>query len=304
MHARLRDRVRALGAGAVLPASAFAVPALALLLLAACDDSGGMRNVRGVEWMGRPLPIASVVANPSGEALHAMGIPPVSYPPGNLYGAPPGEWGDSLRLLEFHGELEAYAAFQELAAEPEDISPGITVLKGRVCFRRGRWIGLLDAWSWKGAVWHDTALALPQAEATGRLPAVFGAMLHQGRFPGSERILTREILGMPIGPALAVAMDCHGDTAWLYVAPHREKASRAADSGAWEGWRADPGESGMFSRESRDLPPVRLAVFPPGVVAVEGCFDQNLSNNWIKRQKSSIKIIKKSLNTLKSLIFD
>lgn len=272
---------------------------LAAAWLAACGDADGMRRVRGVEWDGRPLPLASHLANPSGDALRAAGLRLLPYPPRNLYAAPPGEWGDSLRLLEFGDELEAYAAFQEIAGDPGDVSAGITVLEGRVGFRRGRWIGLLDAWSWKGAAWHDTALALPGAAPSGSLPAAFGAMLHQGRIPGSERILTRDLLGAGIAPALAVAMDCHGDTAWLYAAPHGGSGSPSRYPQAWEGWRADSAANGMFSREGRDLPPARLLVSAQGIVAVEGCFDENLTNNWIKRQKSSIKVIKKSLNTLK-----
>ncbi|HEX2613517.1 MAG TPA: hypothetical protein VHO02_07975 [Fibrobacteria bacterium] len=247
--------------------------------------------------------MAARVDSPSAEALRASDIAPLSvYRPRSLLNIPAGDWGDSLALVEFGDEITAYAAFQEIAVTPEDPSAGTTVRGARVCFRRGRWVGSLPAWAWKGASWYDSMLALPGGAPVGQLPEAFESMLHQDRVPGSERVLASQVLGGAIeAPALAVALDCDGDTAWIYAA----MAKRAA-LGPLKilGWRSASGDEDLFFRENPDLPPASLRFSTRGAVAVEGCFDPDKVNSWLKSQYAGLKSIEKSLNTLKSLSFD
>jgi hypothetical protein len=270
--------------------------------LLACD--GGPR---GPAWGGNALPVAERVENPSAEALRAADLAPLAaHHPRAFLAIGPGEWSDSLFLVEFADDLAAYAAFQEIAlsssSSTEDVSAGTTVRGGRVCFRRGRWVGVVPGWNWRGTSWFDTALALPEQASTGTLPPAFGSMLHKDRLPGSERVLTREVLGgAASAPALAVALDCHGDTAWLYATlPGRPAVATLRALG----WRKAPGDEDLFLREIPDLPPASLRFSQHGTVAVEGCFDSNLTNNWIKNQYSGLKIIKNSLKALNSVSFD
>src|SRR5690606_24171440 len=96
---------------------------------------------------------------------------------------------------------------------------GETACGDRVCFRRGRWMGAVDSWSWKKGEWFARALALPDAPVPDGIPEVFGSLLHQARVPGSERILTGMFLGHPVDvPVYALKVDCRGDTAWVYAA--------------------------------------------------------------------------------------
>lgn len=280
------------------PSAAFAFIALGLLCVQACDP-----GPRRPAWSGEALPVVARLAAPSADALRSADLAPLAaYHPQAYWNIAPGEWADSLALVEFGDVVTAYAAFQELAASPDDPAAGITMRRSRVCFRRGRWIGSVPAWSWKGTSWYDSALALPGGAPTGELPDAFGAMLQQDRVPGSERVLAREVLGGAIkAPALAVALDCRGDTAWLYAAPSGPPVPAALRP---LGWREVSGDADLFLRENPDLPPASLRFSGRGVVAVEGCFDPGLTNSWIKNQYSGLKNIRNALNTLKSLSFD
>jgi hypothetical protein len=127
-------------------------------------------------------------------------------------------------------------------------------------------------------------------------------MLHKDRVPGSERVLTHEVLGGAAkAPALAVALECQGDTAWLYVAaPGRPTAGTLRALG----WRNAPGDEDLFLREIPDLPLASMRFSKHGTIVVEGCFDSDLTKFWIKCQYSGIKSIRKSVNTLNSVSFD
>ena len=261
------------------------------LLLGAC----GRQSARepGLEWNGAPIPVTARQNHPNEEALKGRNLEVLEgHPPKRILEIASGDWGDSLVLLEYPGEEEAYAGFQELAPNSEDLA-AYSVHGDRVCFRRGRWIGTLDAMSWKGADGFDRALALPGAPSPGGLPKVFGSLLYRNRIPGSERILTREFLGLKFSSRVfSVGMDCHGDTARLYAAGKINDEFIIALAGL-PGWRSES-VSGVrqFSSESSEMLPVVLRFTRGGMVAVEGCFDDSLTNYWLKIQARGLKSLK------------
>jgi hypothetical protein len=263
-----------------------------LLVLQSCGAPSP--HVSGVEWKGEPLRVIARSDKPGIDALRAAGFDALHrHPPQRILAIAPGEWGDSLRLLEFHGELQAYAAFQELASNPEDIPTGISPCGERVCFRRGRWIGVVDAWSWKGGGWMEDALALPEGSLPGELPAAFGSMPHRGRIPGTERILTDVFMGQASTVMVfAVRADCRGDTAWLYAAPDLQP-SFGDSLVRLQRWRADSLKTGLqTSAEFLELSPATLRFSGNGMAGVEGCFDKDLTSDWLKNQSAALKSLK------------
>lgn len=267
------------------------------LLLQACG--GGPVIEPGLDWNGVPLHIAARVETPPVEVLHDAGFASLAMSPTSM-GAPPrqllrimpGEWGDSLKLLEFDDEKAAYVAFQDLASRSEDVTAGTTVCGTRVCFRRGRWIGMVDAWEWKGEGWLESGLSLPGNPLGGGAPSAFESLLQQGRLSGSERILTGDFLGMKTRRLVfSVQVDCYGDTAWLYAAP--ELSRQFGDSLArLPGWQVDSTERDLQIRlESGENPTAVLRFRGSGMVGVEGCFDYELTESWLKKQGRALKAI-------------
>jgi hypothetical protein len=270
-------------------------PLLAAVLIASLfQGCGPSAHESGLEWNGEPMRVLSRVEKPGDDALRTGGWETLTeYPPKRILGIAPGEWGDSQHLLEYEGNLEAYAAFQEMALQDEDVAAGLTVCGERVCFRRGRWIGVIDAGSWKGVTWFENALALPGAASAVGIPAVFGSLLQQGRLPGSERILTREFLGIKTEARIfTVRVECRGDTSLVYASPDLQFSF--ADALLQQpGWRQETTETGLYvSREISDLPPSQLQFSKRGMAGVEGCFDENLTKKWLKMQVRGLKGLK------------
>ena len=74
--------------------------------LAGCGD--GTLNVRGVGWMGEPLPLTTRAGHPGADLLHPLGLSGLAaHAPRQLLQAQGGAWGDSLALLEFADEAAA-----------------------------------------------------------------------------------------------------------------------------------------------------------------------------------------------------
>lgn len=260
--------------------------------LSACGSD--VLNARGVSWAGMPLPLAVRTETPDAAALQPAGLAVLAaQAPRRFLLATPGEWGDSLVLVEFAGDVEAYAAFQLLAGTPEELEAGQAVCGGRVCFRKGRWIGALDAWSWRGSAGFDAALELPGGAAMGSLPSVFGAMLHAGRIRGSERVLRDDFMGARAPVTIyAVRMACGEDRAWLYAAPGMGRGF-ATELLAFPGWSPDTaGRTLVLYRELADWPPAELRFGPGGMVGVEGCHDPVLTRHWLNSQKNGLKKLK------------
>ncbi len=273
-------------------------PLLALLPMLQACGGGSAAHESGLEWKGSPLPVESRTAVPDTAALRAAVDPiPLRHLPKRVLRVSPGEWGDSLRVFDFGGELEAYAAFQEIALLDEDIELGVTVLGDWICMRRGKWLILTDAWSWKNGDIFEQALSLPGAPLPTGIPRLFGSMVHQGRIPGSERVLGDRFLGLHIDvPVFSVQVDCHGDTARVYASPRlRGDAAQAFTDqlARLHGWQArGTASERRFFQESPDLPPATLEFSGRGMVAVEGCFDPKLTDFWLEMQARGLKSLK------------
>lgn len=274
-------------------------PVLALLPLLQACGGGSAAHETGLEWKGSPLPVASRTAVPDTAVMRAAVDPiPLRHLPERVLRIEPGEWGDSLRVFDFGDELLAYAAFQEIAVLNEDIESGVTVIGDWICMRRGNWLIVTDAWSWKSGDVFEQALSLPGAALPTGIPRIFGSMVHQGRIPGSERLATGAFLGIPTGVRVyAVQVDCHGDTAWVYAAPDLRRGAAKTFTerlARLSGWRtaqtaSGDGSDGRFQQQSPDLPPATVEFSGRGMVAVEGCFDQKLTAYWLKMQARGLK---------------
>lgn len=282
------------------PVSGRAIPAVPLILpLAAAvfTACGPSPHEAGLTWNGKPLRVVERQEAPSRDSLRTQGWEAlVNHAPQRILRVEPGEWGDSLWLLEFADEQQAYVAYQQVSADPDAVLLGETACGARVCFRRGRWIGAVDSWSWKKGDWFARALAMPDAPVPDGIPPVFGSLLHRNRVPGSERILTQAFMGHPVdGPVYAVKVDCRGDTAWLYAAPGLDPAFAAAFTPA-SGWTRDTlaGFPRVLEVAStvQELPPVFLRFSGRGMVGVEGCFDRDLTGFWLKMQARGLKKLK------------
>ncbi len=263
-------------------------------MLAACGPSP---HEAGLTWNGKPLRVVERLDAPPRDSLLTQGWEAlVNHAPRRILRVEPGEWGDSLWLLEFENERQAYVAYQQVSSDVGSVLLGEAACGDRVCFRRGRWIGAVDSWSWKKGEWFARALAVPDAPVPDGIPGVFASMLHQNRVPGSERILTEVFMGVPIEvPVYALKLDCRGDTAWVYAAPGLD-AAFASEWGNAPGWSQDTVQGlrknvVVFS-ETRELPPVYLNFSARGMVGVEGCFDRELTEYWLKMQARGLKKLK------------
>ena len=255
-------------------------------VLAACGPSP---HEAGLTWNGKLVRVVERRDAPPRDSLLTHGWEAlVNHAPRRILRVEPGEWGDSLWLLEFEDPRQAYVAYQQVSPEVASLTTGETVCGDRVCFRRGRWIGAVDFWSWKRGDWFEQALALPDAPIPDGIPELFGSLLHQGRIAGSERILTDAFMGQSVHvPVFAVKIDCRGDTAWLYAAPGLQ-AEFARALGRGSGWGLDSvpggGKTLEVYSELTELPPVFLRFSGRGMVGVEGCFDHTLIDFWLKMQ--------------------
>jgi hypothetical protein len=155
-------------------------------------------------------------------------------------------------------------------------------------FRNGKWVGLLPLEMRVEKPWFQSCLSLPESAGWETLPSAFASLLHAGRISGSERVLTRRFLGqIPPVSVLSIQLDCHGDSAWIYVAPGMPKGF--AENLIKLGFNRDSSHSLAVSRKSPDFPPLRLEFFPQGMVGVEGCFDSFLTERWFQAQGNALK---------------
>jgi hypothetical protein len=257
-------------------------------LFAACGRESAREA--GLEWQGNPMRITQRVENPTREQLKAEGFRMGASPKRLLRAGSDGI--DTLRLLDFGDETAAYAAFQELAAHPEDFSAGFAVGTDQVFFRRGRWVGAVEAWAWKGMAELEEGLSVPGTVAgtAGTLPRAFGSLLHQGRIEGSERILTREFLGLPLSERVfAARMECQGDTAWIYASPSLARAFGLRLARERNARVDSSGRDLRISLRSAGFSPLEARFSGGGMAAVEGCFDESLTNFWLKMQVRGLK---------------
>jgi hypothetical protein len=271
------------------------------VLFSACNREKAREP--GLEWKGVPLEITGRWDKPTAEQLAANGFsqwfPDLGAVPRRLLTAKvsdPGTEGlDSVSLLDFGDEAAAYVAFQELAANPDDFAEGFAVGPTRVYFRRGPWVGAVQPGAWRGIAELLGGLSVPGV-AVGTpyaVPRQFASLLHQGRVEGSERILTREFMGIPFrGRVYAARLNCQGDTAWVYASPDLKtefgfRAARALNGNL----DSSQGDLGLLAH-SPGFSPLLLRFSGAGMAGVEGCFDDSLTNFWIKMQARALKKLK------------
>ena len=224
-----------------------------------------------IAWNGEALSPQREFPNPSAIQLHEEGFS-VSFSPAptRLLSFHPADLKGDLKLLEFPGENEAYGAFQRISNSSE-LSQGYLSRDDHVFFRKGRWLGMFTGDSGTGEEWLKNKLQLPGDEDWGALPQAFSSLLHQDRIPESERILFDHFIGVPLSHAVfAARFDCRGDSAWVYFSP------------------------GMSDLSIQPEPkkPLKLDFSEAGMVGVEGCFDDSLTNYWIQTQKKVLKSLK------------
>ncbi len=270
----------------------FLLGAATVVSMTGCRFGSG-ENSDGIAWDGETLTTQREFPNPSSAQLHEEGFP------ANLLPSPkrflslqaPGLKGD-LKLLEFPGENEAYGAFQEMAGSSE-LAKGCISRGDRAFFRKGRWLGMLKRDTGNGEDRFKSKLRLPSDKDWGDLPNGFSSLLHQGRFPESERILFQHFLGFPIThEVFAARFDCRGDSAWIYASPSMD-ISFAFLVGKRQGYHLDSSESDKTIIASLDSKvPLKLDFFESGMVGVEGCFDDSLTNYWLQTQKKVLKSLK------------
>jgi hypothetical protein len=260
-------------------------------LLQGCGARGATEQ--GLEWDGQPVPVLSRVVGPDTAEMRRLGLSTLAHaPPLRILILERGEWGDSLRILEYSGDLEAYAVFQGAVGHPDELASGLSARGERFWLRLGRWIVVREETMQDEPQRHFGRLSLPGA-VPGRLPGAFASLLHRGRIPGSERVQTGAFLGIPVTVAvLSARADCRGDTAWVYAAPGLRRAF-ATEVARLSGWRADTLDAGIWMTSGTpEMPPFSLLVTRSGTVGVEGCFDNDLTRKWIFMQSRALKRLK------------
>ena len=264
----------------ILPATA--------LFLAACGKSGDA--ARHITWGGASVEVRREILNPSVSQLKEEGFPSLgAVIPRRLL-----ELKDpTLKLLEFSGEVGSYAAFQRFA-NPDELASGFVTKEEKTFFRKSNWVGIHTAQSGEdGRAALLAKLSLPGGGDWGGLPRIYGSFLQQGRIPRTERVLLNRFNGVAVSkPVFAAQLDCHGDSAWLYVSPAQprdlyEEFSRLT------GYHLDSSQgSKTLTSDSGWGFPIRLEFYPFGMVGVEGCFDTSLTSRWLKTQKITLENLK------------
>ncbi len=251
---------------------------------AACHKTG---DVGAILWEGSALNPEREMAGPSALQLKAEGFPDMEPLPVRFLALNQG----SLKILEFPGDAEAYAAFEQLA-DPAELADGFVQRQDTVFFRKGTWLG---EWlgSGKGPDGLRSKLQLPGSEDWGALPEGFASLLHQGRIYQSERVVMGNFLGLSeSAPIFTARFDCRGDSAWIYSSP-RMPLNFAFEAGKRSGYRLDSsGAEKTVTSKPGWKSPLRLDFFKSGMAGVEGCFDDSLTIHWVEIQKKALKSLK------------
>jgi|GEM_PF-3511097 len=285
---------------------AFVSAGLCGALLVACQR--GRAHEAGLEWKGAPMEIVQRLDDPASDPLNNDStVLPVLFRgairPHRLWTARTGdasnESPDSISLLDYGSETNSWLVFQELAQNADDFAQGFAITPDRVYFRRGTWIGSTASSRWKGIGDLSNSLAVPGAPAgvDYTLPAEFNSLIGQQRVDGSERIVTGTFLGLavpvPQTRIYAAQYPCRGDTAWVYAS-----ATLPADFGNRVaqafGLKSDSGKGSEqeFRFFSVSVSPVHLRFSGEKMAGVEGCFDDSLTDFWIKMQTRALKKLK------------
>lgn len=201
-----------------------------------------------------------------------------------------------LRLIEYPDDVQAYQAFQA-KSNLEELRQGYYREGSSQHFFQGPYLAELHHSS--GALLSAGLVReklLFQGESLFQRPRAFQAFPIAGQIPQSERILTPDFLGGKGSEALlAVAYQCHQDTAWLFRSSRPFAKSLSEWLSARQG-RADTlkwGREIHFSGILSDGKPVIFWIFKGGVLGVWGCYDPVLAQEYAEKLKKTTILLEK-----------
>ncbi len=241
------------------------------------------KDEASITWNGKALTLERTVLNPTRNQLNEEGfsIAFICFPK-RFLSFHPADLDDEVKLLEFSGENEAYLTFQRFANSRE-LAEGYLFRGNRVFFRKGKWLGALIADSDQKKEWLENVLQFSETVDLGGVPAGFSSILFQNRIPESERIITNHFFGNHLEhKVFSARFDCVGDSAWVYFS--LEMPPRVVRTG--------------FNK------PLKLDFSELGMVGVEGCFDDSLTNYWIQIQKKVLKSFKSTPSSTNNANFN
>jgi hypothetical protein len=232
-----------------------------------------------LSWEGRPPSdwIVDSVVSATDPAFPATGIArhTLTFP-----------GGDTVHLVEFRRDFQAYRAFQAQAVS-EEIRQGFYRSDSSLHFFHGPYLGTVHL-SGPGLVpssYLQERLSI-QGEERFRRPRVFESFPVSGQIEYTERVVSPEFLG-PGGQEEVFLMryKCWGDTAVLFRGFSASQDHVQSWLRAWEGtvdtlkWSRDMRFSGFTELEH----PLEFWIFKGGYVGVEGCFDTVLAQEYAEK---------------------
>jgi hypothetical protein len=247
-----------------------------------------------ITWCGRP-PSRSADSTPPDTSLPEACIRIVSLE------FPGAEAPFRMELREYRQPGFAFAAWRSLES-PGHAGEGAARLGGDAARTGGGYLRAGSRWAFV----HGAFLGLTDTSAANLypeefkdrlaiagepvfvLPPEFEAFPLRGRIPGSEGLFQRAFLGVPWnGPIFTVAYACHGDTALAFRGYPQNADSLAHAYSYWKGRNetSKDGESLGFIGEDEFGYPIILKIFPEGILGFSGCFDPQLSREYVEKMQ-------------------
>ena len=241
-----------------------------LLFMTGCHHKDEL-PFEGITWNGKALTLEREVLNPTQNQLNEEGFP-IAFVcfPKRFLSFHPADLKDEVKLMEFSGENEAYLTFQRFANSRE-LEEGYLFRGNRVVFRKGKWLGSLIAGPDESKEWLKNTLRFSEMVDWEGIPAGFSSFIFQNRIPASERVIASHFFGSRLDhKVFSARFECIGDSAWVYFSPGMPPHA-------------------VYTEFNK---PLKLDFSEFGMVGVEGCFDDSLTNYWIQVQKKVLKSLK------------
>jgi hypothetical protein len=197
-----------------------------------------------------------------------------------------------MEIREYRQARFAFAAWRSLGGDARmgDIAArageGYLRAGSRWAFVHGAYLGLTDTSAANLYPEEFKERVAFAGEPAFLLPPEFEAFPLMGRIPGHVGIFVRDFLGLPWkGPIFTVAYDCHGDTALAFRGFPQNPDTLSLSLSAWKGHHESSknGQSREFVGEDGLGYPIILKVFPEGILGFSGCFDSQLSQEYVQK---------------------